>query len=912
MTNFKIYNPPKMKYFFLILGFISTNSFSQPADTLQGFEHKINGEEINYFSPLHQFAQTALLTRANGLMPISWEAPAYTGNKQNVTYELLIGHSTGTSSADRKFDVLLDGNKLFTITTLMKKTGNYSLKNKIDDNTGYNFIQQEYDVNNDAFGKLFITVPAALVNTKAVFTIIGQNENSQDWLMIFMYLKGLKIIAQPTNLVTQKENKRQLNLFIDNPYADHSTVSIKIRSNILNTTLKTGYNKLNIPAYDKNITGADTIQSIINNKDTIHTVVELKPIRNYTFYLIHHSHNDIGYSNLQTDVEKIQNRNIEDAINWIAGNKNAKEKPYWNIESMWAVENYLNTAGKEKIARFVDAVKSDHLALSANYANILTGLCQPQEQTWALEYAKQLEKQFVFTFQNVMITDIPGISKSALSAYVKNHIRYLCLGPNYVDNLPDNGDRVGHVIKEQGDKIFYWKPDSASAEKLLVWTAGKGYSFFHGISESEKQQVWEQKISQYCNELVNKNYPYDIVQLHYTKNSDNGPVDTMLCSFVENWNRQYKTPQLKIASVNTLFKEFEEKYKKEIPIYTGEISPYWEDGAYSTAIEEMDNRELALKTISLEKLARQKNKYATYEQIFYRLHRSIIMFDEHTWGAWSSISNPEIPFTIEQWRIKKQFLDSAKYYYQKLSSLLAFKYLPEINNSKVNKPIEDFIIDTIHGGLKSITVSHTNIVSQSSGYNFFEPIYALGVNPTHFYKAEQVNITTIENSETKKEIQVTASLPSMNKITITYILYKKQGRLTCHYSFYKSIEKDKESMHIAMPFNFTAPVKKYGSEGNMLQFNRDQLPGSNKEFICVEKNVIVQSKILTANISAPKLCLWEIGNIIDENKTNGVKVWKTVNDKTSDLFLYVFNNYWHTNYKAYQEGNFDFEIELSF
>jgi hypothetical protein len=28
--------------------------------------------------------------------------------------------------------------------------------------------------------------------------------------------------------------------------------------------------------------------------------------------------------------------------------------------------------------------------------------------------------------------------------------------------------------------------------------------------------------------------------------------------------------------------------------------------------------------------------------------------------------------------------------------------------------------------------------------------------------------------------------------------------------------------------------------------------------------------------------------------------------------LYVFNNYWHTNYKASQSGVFDFEVELSF
>ncbi|HYM95273.1 MAG TPA: hypothetical protein VET23_14130, partial [Chitinophagaceae bacterium] len=70
-----------MKYLFLIPIFISINSFSQPADTLQGFQSKVSGEEINYFSPLHQFAQTALLTRANGMNPIRWVAFPYKGNK---------------------------------------------------------------------------------------------------------------------------------------------------------------------------------------------------------------------------------------------------------------------------------------------------------------------------------------------------------------------------------------------------------------------------------------------------------------------------------------------------------------------------------------------------------------------------------------------------------------------------------------------------------------------------------------------------------------------------------------------------------------------------------------------------------------------------------------------------------------
>ena len=902
-----------MKFTFpCLLLLFSLQAVSQTPDTLNGFWKKISGEEINYFSHLHQFAKTALLTRVNGEMPISWESPVYNGNKEFVTYEFLLGHSTGTSTGDRHFDVLLNEKKIFTITTPMHRKEKYSISGSGENNTAYLFVQEEYDANGDAFGKFFITVPSGLVNKRSSFTNNGQHENSRDWLMIFMYQKGLKTIAQPTNLVTRKENKRQLNVFVDNPYPANTLMLVKTAGGEFQASLQTGYNKLQFPAYETNFTGDDNLQFIVNHKDTVRKTVSLAPLKNYVFCIIHHSHNDIGYSNLQTEVEQIQNRNIRAAIRWANNNQQSKEKPVWHVESLWAVENFLRTVTSEEEKQFVKAVKNGNLVLSADYANILTGLCQPEELNWMLEYAKLLEKKYGFRISNAMITDIPGISASGLLSYVNNGVSYLSLGPNYVESLPDKGDRVGGVINEQGDKIFYWKPDLHADKKLLVWTAGKGYSFFHGITDNEKQQSWEKRISDYCNELMEKNYPYDLVQLRYTKNSDNGPVDTLLTSFVENWNQRYSMPQLRISSVDQLFSEFEKKYGKNIPVFTGEISPYWEDGAYSTAIEEMENRQLVLKTIALEKFARNKNQLDRIRPTLYLLHKNIVLFHEHTWGAWCSISDPESSFTTEQWRIKKQFVDSASYYYEQLATQLHYRYMPGKPGRNNNLPVTGFTVDKLHGGLTSIVVNGKNIVSEKGPYYFFEPVYALGINPTQKHQLQQVEVMEIENGPSKKITEVKGNLPSMQQCIVDYTLYKKEGRIVCHYRFDKTIEKNKESLHIAFPFGFSSPSIEYGSNNKRLRYNRDQLAGSNKEFVCVEKEISVQGKQLTATLSSPLFSLYEIGDIINEDKTNGVKTWKKENNNTASLFLYIFNNYWHTNYKAWQEGHFDFETELSF
>ncbi len=146
---------------------------------------------------------------------------------------------------------------------------------------------------------------------------------------------------------------------------------------------------------------------------------------------------------------------------------------------------------------------------------------------------------------------------------------------------------------------------------------------------------------------------------------------------------------------------------------------------------------------------------------------------------------------------------------------------------------------------------------------------------------------------------------------VRYHLDRRTGLLRCHLQFDKIEERDKESLHMAMPFNFTTPELSYGSEEKLLTFNTDQLPGSNKDFINVEQKVVVQEGHLKAVVRSPLVNMFEIGSIIDENRTSGAKVWKTTNTDTSTLFLYILNNYWHTNFKAWQDGKMEFDVELS-
>ena len=82
-------------------------------------------------------------------------------------------------------------------------------------------------------------------------------------------------------------------------------------------------------------------------------------IQDLEIYLLPHSHVDIGYTNLQTEVEK-DHRQFYDQ--WIAKAQQTRNYPpearfKGNVEVLWAVDSYLRQASPEKQKLFIEAVK---------------------------------------------------------------------------------------------------------------------------------------------------------------------------------------------------------------------------------------------------------------------------------------------------------------------------------------------------------------------------------------------------------------------------------------------------------------------------------------------------------------------------------------------------------------------------
>ena len=442
---------------------------------------------------------------------------------------------------------------------------------------------------------------------------------------------------------------------IDYPYAEPLEATLEVTGSTPRTvSLQTGKQTVEVP-----IPAVKTERSIdLALKLAGQTVAQgkavLKPIRRWELHILPHSHVDIGYTHVQTEVEQNQWKFFETAVE--LANKTADYPPEarfkWNVEVLWAVDSYLKQATDEKRQAFLEVVGKGQIHIDGLYGNELTGLCRPEELLWLTKCAEQLRTKYGLQIDAAMISDVPGYTWGLVPVMAQSGIKYLSIGPN-------PWHRIGRTLLAWGDRPFYWVSPSGK-EKVLCWMAGKSYAWFHPGLMGSIKGVKPESFFRYLNELDDAGYPYDMVQVRYSIAGDNGPPDPDLSEYVKNWNEKYAYPKLAISTTSGLLRQFEERYGDKIPEVRGDFTPYWEDGAASSARETGFAREAAERLVQAQVLWALHNPRAFPREQFYTAWRNVSLYDEHTWGAHCSITQPDSDFTRSQWAIKRAFALDAR------------------------------------------------------------------------------------------------------------------------------------------------------------------------------------------------------------------------------------------------------------
>jgi len=410
-------------------------------------------------------------------------------------------------------------------------------------------------------------------------------------------------------------------------------------------TINAGTNVFEIYLQPLSTARSSTVSVEVNGSRQVESVT-IKPVRKMLIYVLPHSHHDLGYTDLQADVEEKQMLNIRRGIDLARKTADypAGSRFVWNLEVLWGADLYLKRRPQEEKAEFVDAVRKGWLALNGAYANELTGLCRPEELLQLFRFSNVLGKQCGVRVNSAMMSDVPGFTWGTVAAFSQAGIRYFSAAPNYFD-------RIGTFMVTWQDRPFWWIGPSGK-DKVLFWVPWTGYALSH------IKKLGPDFVAEYQDRMDDVRYSYDISCMRWSGHGDNAEPDAEISEFVRSWNEKYEWPRFSIASVSTAFSAFEKRYGSQLPRYRGDLTPYWEDGAGSSALETALNRGAADRLSSAWALSAMKP--ATYFPAAYdAAWRDVLLYSEHTWGAWCSVSDSENELTKKQWEVKRAFAADA-------------------------------------------------------------------------------------------------------------------------------------------------------------------------------------------------------------------------------------------------------------
>jgi hypothetical protein len=123
--------------------------------------------------------------------------------------------------------------------------------------------------------------------------------------------------------------------------------------------------------------------------------------------------------------------------------------------------------------------------------------------------------------------------------------------------------------------------------------------------------------------------------------------------------------------------------------------------------------------------------------------------------------------------------------------------------------------------------------------------------------------------------------------------------------------RTKESAHLALPLSIPGGVVRLDEGEAIVEPERNQLPGSCRDFAGVHSTVDVSGSDYGVSVATLDAPLIELGAMTDERQNAArVRSWPDHVASGTTLYAYLLNNYWHTNYKADQEGLIRFRFAL--
>lgn len=358
-------------------------------------------------------------------------------------------------------------------------------------------------------------------------------------------------------------------------------------------------------------------------------------------FLTQHTHTDIGYTDFQERIIESHAFYTAKVVDFCEKTRNYPSGAQfkWICETFWQTANFLKQCTNDQKKRFLKLVKEGRIEVTSLYYNFVN-IYSAEEIIRSLYSVHELRTSHKLDIKTAMNCDVNGISWGLVPILAQAGIKYLCMCIN---------ETRGKAALNR-PCAFYWKGRDGS--KLLVWN-GEHYMYgYLGLKITDGVKTFKENLSKYIEKLEKNNYSYDFIVLPCSM-GDNAPPTLEIANVVKEWNDQGLTPKLQITTLSEIFDYLEKKFGESIPVLTGDWVNWWDDGCGSSPFESGLAREAHSTIRSAEiiySFANGEFKYP-HEKIK-ETWDDLLLFDEHTWGAWNSVCSPYSFNSQAQWAWK--------------------------------------------------------------------------------------------------------------------------------------------------------------------------------------------------------------------------------------------------------------------
>jgi hypothetical protein len=177
---------------------------------------------------------------------------------------------------------------------------------------------------------------------------------------------------------------------------------------------------------------------------------------------------------------------------------------------------------------------------------------------------------------------------------------------------------------------------------------------------------------------------------------------------------------------------------------------------------------------------------------------------------------------------------------------------------------------------------------------------ALSVHP-----AESGALLSARNTPIGIVATLRSSAANTPSIQTEILLPHSEKHILITYHLHKDRVLTRESAYVAFPFAVTAPEFTYASQAAWVNPAKDELAGGSREWYLPTTWASVYNPQVTATVVPLDAPLVAFGDIVRGEWPADFK------PKSSAIFSWLMNNYWGTNFPAWQGGDFTFRYAIT-